>query len=625
MNRIAALLVLSVVLLISAFDGSRPDQEVGVLFGRVMDTSSGGSIAGANVVLEGTSLGAATRADGTYRLENVPAGTYTMVVSSVGFERERIEDVRVEAGAERRLDVRLKPSKVRLEEVVVQADAMSQAMHRAAVSVPAAGLPPNFNTEDYAHIQENEWQSAAAHPLSTFAVDVDGASYSNVRRFITGGDRPPIDAVRVEEMVNYFDYDYAEPEGDHPFSVVTEIAPAPWRPEHRLVHIGLQGRRMADDERPASNLVFLIDVSGSMASPVKLPLVKQAFNMLVDQLRPEDRVAIVVYAGASGLVLPSTPGNDRDRIRSAINDLQPGGYTAGAAGIQLAYETAQEYFIEGGNNRVILATDGDFNVGVSSNAELVRLIEEKREEGTFLTVLGFGMGNLKDDKMEALANHGNGSYYYIDSRLEAEKVLVRELGGTLYTIAKDVKVQVEFNPARVKGYRLIGYENRMLAAEDFADDRKDAGELGEGHTVTALYEVIPVGAETDVDVREPDELRYRKPTETQTAAGSNELMFVKLRYKAPDGDESMLIERPLVDGKRDAVSPDFQHAAAVAAFAMILRDSEHRGSATLDQVLALASDGLAYDPHGDRAGFVQLVHQYGRLTVEAEEAQASRE
>ncbi|NBC17333.1 MAG: DUF3520 domain-containing protein, partial [Bacteroidetes bacterium] len=403
--------------------------------------------------------------------------------------------------------------------------------------------------------------------------------------------------------------------------------PAPWNSAHQLVHIGLQGERLPESERPASNLVFLLDVSGSMDMPNKLPLLQKAFKLLTNELGEDDRVAIVVYAGAAGLALPSTPGSAKDSLRSAIEALRAGGSTAGSAGIRLAYQVAQEHFIEGGNNRVVLATDGDFNVGVSSDAELVRLIEEKREEGTFLTVLGFGSGNLKDNKMEKLANHGNGNYYYIDSELEAQKVLVRELGGTLYTIAKDVKIQVEFNPAHVYAYRLIGYENRMLQAEDFADDTKDAGELGAGHTVTALYEVIPVGAETDTEVRDAGDLKYQERDLTD-AAGSADLMTVKLRYKQPDGDTSQLIEQPLTKPEAPvdlaATTDDFRFAAAVAGFGMVLRDSEHRGTATPEQVLALAEDALGEDAEGYRAGFTDLVRAYQSLLSGGDTPSASR-
>ncbi len=467
---------------------------------------------------------------------------------------------------------------------------------------------PNFNTESYDRIVENPFLNAAGNPLSTFSIDVDRASYSNVRRFINRAQRPPADAVRIEELVNYFHYAYPEPSGEHPFSITTEVGAAPWNPVHRLMRIGLKGRSVDLEDLPPSNLVFLIDVSGSMQSPDKLPLLKSAFLMLMNELRAEDRVAIVAYAGAAGLVLPSTPGDRTADILTALDALEAGGSTAGGEGIRLAYEVARENHIAGGNNRVILATDGDFNVGVSSDGELVRVIEDKREQGTFLTVLGFGTGNLKDAKMEKLADHGNGNYAYIDNLLEARKVLVTEMGGTLLTIAKDVKIQVEFNPARVRAYRLLGYENRMMRAEDFDDDRKDAGELGAGHTVTALYEIIPVGVETGVMIRGVDSLRYQTAGGYRTAAESDELVFVKLRYKEPDGETSRRIDH-LVADRTDEPTRDFLFASAVAGFGMLLRDSEHSGSWTMADVLATARRSVGEDANGYRTEFVRLVEK----------------
>ena len=494
-----------------------------------------------------------------------------------------------------------------------------EALQYAAKQQLSEVVPPGYDAETYERIVENAFKRAEDHPLSTFSIDVDAASYSNVRRFIRQGWAPQKDAVRIEEMINYFVYDYPEPDGDHPFSITTEVGAAPWNPTHQLVHIGLQGRRLHGDEQPANNLVFLLDVSGSMSSGDKLPLLKKAFRMLVGELTERDRVAITVYAGAAGLVLPSTPGHQKDEILGALDRLEAGGSTAGAAGIRLAYEVARENFIEGGNNRVILATDGDFNVGVSNNADLIRMIEEKREEGTFLTVLGFGTGNLKDSRMEQIADHGNGNYYYIDGELEARKVLVTDLRGTLFTIAKDVKIQVEFNPAVVASYRLIGYENRLLADEDFDDDTKDAGELGAGHTVTALYEVVPVGAETATTARDRSDLKYQDNTLTETAHASGDLMTVKLRYKAPDGDTSRLIERVVKHEASDVQAFDnFYFSAAVAEFGMILRDSEHKGSATLDHVLALARDAQGYDREGYRAEFIRLVEDYREIVGEGE-------
>jgi Ca-activated chloride channel family protein len=480
-----------------------------------------------------------------------------------------------------------------------------------ATSADTTGSAPEFNTVEYAHIVENGFRDARATPLSTFAIDVDRASYANVRRFLEQGQMPPADAVRIEELVNYFEYDDPDPTGREPFAVRTEVADAPWNPRHRLVRIGIQGRRMEVRDMPPGNLVFLVDVSGSMDSPDKLPLVKAALTRLVDALRPEDRVGIVVYAGAAGVVLE--PTSSRRRIIDALDELQAGGSTAGGEGIRLAYRLARDAFVRGGNNRVILATDGDFNVGVTSEGELVRLIEQEREGGIFLTVLGFGTGNLADARMEQIADHGNGNYAYVDSEDEAEKVLVREMGGTLFTIAKDVKVQVEFNPAVVDSYRLIGYENRVMAAEDFNDDRKDAGELGAGHTVTALYEVVSVGASTGGGPR-VDPLRYQE-RRASSAPGSDELMTVKLRYKEPDGDESLLIERAVRDAGRrmDDASDDLRFAAAVAQWGMLLRGSEHAGRVSYDGVLELARGAVGRDQHGDRAGFVRLVQSSRRL------------
>jgi Ca-activated chloride channel family protein len=464
----------------------------------------------------------------------------------------------------------------------------------------------NFNTEGYDHIVENVFVAVASSPLSTFSIDVDRASYSNIRRFINNGQRPPVDAVRIEEMINYFTYDYPEPHAEDPFSINTEVTAAPWNPLHRLVRIGIQGQRVDTEDLPPSNLVFLIDVSGSMQSPNKLPLLKSSFRMLVNELRAEDRVALVVYAGAAGLVLESTPGDHKETLLEAIDALEAGGSTAGGAGIVLAYQVARDNYIDGGNNRVILATDGDFNVGASSDGEMVRLIEEKREQGTFLTVLGFGTGNIKDSKMEKLANHGNGNYAYIDNLLEARKVLVTEIGGTLLAIAKDVKIQVEFNPNTVQAYRLIGYENRLLANQDFNDDTKDAGELGAGHSVTALYEIIPVGVASPFEIANVDSLRYQAPGDLSATSSSDELMFVKLRYKAPDSDESVLLQQPLLE-RDEAASVDLQFAAAVAGFGMLLRDSEYCGEFSLNDVLELARESQGEDFGGYRAEFVKLV------------------
>ncbi|MBP7162730.1 MAG: VWA domain-containing protein [Candidatus Omnitrophica bacterium] len=467
---------------------------------------------------------------------------------------------------------------------------------------------PDFHTEEYDRIYENPFMTVTENPLSTFSIDVDTASYSNIRRFLTKRQFPPADAVRIEEMVNYFSYNYPLPQGDAPFAITIKGAACPWNTAHQLVGIGLQGKTYNSEELPPSNLVFLVDVSGSMEHPNKLPLLKSSLKMLVRQLGQDERVAIVVYAGAAGMVLDSTPGSHKGEILAALDRLQAGGSTAGGAGIQLAYEIARKNYIQGGNNRVILATDGDFNVGVSSNAELVRMIEEKRQDGIFLTVLGFGMGNYKDSKMEQLADKGNGNYYYIDTEKEAQKVLVHELGSTLFTIAKDVKIQVEFNPGQVKAYRLIGYENRILAKEDFNDDTKDAGELGAGHTVTALYEIVPAGSQESF--RGVDALVYQKTQSVDSA----DVMTVKLRYKEPDGNTSRLIQQAISTDEVAAVPEgDFQFAAAVAEFGLLLRDSRYKGQASYQQVLQQGREALGQDPYGYRQEFLDLVRQAEQL------------
>ena len=466
---------------------------------------------------------------------------------------------------------------------------------------------PGHNTEAYDHVVDNAFLDVVQNSLSTFSIDVDTASYSNVRRFLNLQTLPPKDAVRIEEMINYFDYDYAPPSGEDPFAAHIEAAGCPWAPEHRLVRVGLKGKVLAAEERPTTNLVFLLDVSGSMTPENKLPLLRQAMKLLANQLGEKDKVAIVVYAGASGLVLPSTGGDNRETILDAVDRLQAGGSTNGGEGIQLAYKTAIENFVKGGVNRVILATDDDFNVGVTNQGDLVRTIEEKAKTGVFLTVLGFGMGNVKDASLEKLADKGNGNYAYIDTLKEAQKVLVDQMQGTLVTIAKDVKIQVEFNPAQVKAYRLIGYENRMLAKEDFNDDTKDAGEIGAGHTVTALYELVPAGGAIATPGVDP--LKYQRTPVLADKAAGGELLTLKMRYKQPDGDVSKLLEFPVTDaGKPYAeASPDFKFASAVAGFGMLLRDSQYKGNVTYDAVLELAEEGKGADRNGFRSEFVDLV------------------
>ena len=472
-----------------------------------------------------------------------------------------------------------------------------------------------FDTAEYDHFDENPFLAAATNPLSTFSIDVDTASYANVRRMINAGTKPPKDSVRIEEMINYFAYDYPQPKGDEPFSINLEVAGCPWAPEHRLVRIGLKGREVAAEKRDASNLVFLLDVSGSMEPVDRLPLVKQAMRLLVDRLTQNDRVAIVVYAGGSGLVLPSTPGDRKEQILHALEDLEAGGSTNGAAGIELAYQIAAENFIKGGVNRVILATDGDFNIGTTSQGELVRLAEEKAKGGVFLTVLGVGDDNLKDSTMQKIADKANGNYAYLDSLEEARKVLVQQMNGTLVTIAKDVKVQVEFNPLHVSSYRLLGYEKRLLRKEDFNNDKVDAGEIGAGHTVTALYEVVPRGSTSDPLASAPpvDALKYASPDPraVTSAYPSPDLLTVKLRYKQPDGETSRLLERSLTDNgvAFDKASPDFRFAAAVAEFGMILRGSPHKGNATVAAVLERAKAAKGRDEFGYRAGFLELAQK----------------
>ncbi|MCF1421868.1 VWA domain-containing protein [Mangrovimonas futianensis] len=461
------------------------------------------------------------------------------------------------------------------------------------------------DNESYATIQENNFENVHSSPLSTFSIDVDKAAYSNIRRMINSGYVVEPNAVKIEEMVNYFSYDYPQPTGEHPFSINTEVVETPWNKDSKLIRIGLQGKTIENKNLPPSNLTFLIDVSGSMDSENKLPLLKQAFKLLVNQLREKDKVSIVVYAGAAGMVLEPTSGKFKSKIINALDRLEAGGSTAGGAGITLAYELAQKHFIKGGNNRVILATDGDFNVGASSDNDMKQLIEEKRKSGVFLSVLGFGYGNYKDSKLETLADKGNGNHAYIDNMQEAQKVFGKEFGGTLFTIAKDVKIQIEFNPAKIQAYRLIGYENRMLADEDFIDDTKDAGELGSGHTVTALYEVIPVGVSSKY-LRETPDLKYTKPTNVNA---SNELFTVKFRYKKPDENSST----EMVHVQRDELntpSVDMKFSAAVALAGMQLRHSKYTNDTSLEDVVALAKAGRGADRDGYRAEFIRLIQTY---------------
>ncbi len=600
--------------------GTAHAQQTGTITGVVTDAASRQTLESALVRLDGAESGTLTNTQGRYILAGVTAGEHTLTVTILGYEVQEVQ-VTVVAGQTTTANIEMTAGALRVQDVIVTGVARGVAKARTAYEY-AYRRP--YNTESYAEINENEFKTVGEAPLSTFSIDVDRASYANVRRFIQDGQRPPVDAVRIEEMINYFPYQWGDVAGEHPFAVTTEVTQAPWKREHRLVRIGLHAESIDTEDLPPGNLVFLLDVSGSMSSQDKLPLLKKAFALLVDQLREQDRVAIVVYAGAAGLVLPSTPGSEKDEILAALEKLRAGGSTAGGAGIKLAYDVARKYHMDGGNNRVILATDGDFNVGASSDDAMVKLIEKERESGTFLSVLGFGTGNLKDSKMEQIADHGNGNFAYIDGLLEARKVLVEEMGGTLLTLAKDVKLQVEFNPATVSGYRLIGYENRLLADEDFNDDTKDAGELGAGHTVTALYEVVPAGVAMPRPSVDPLRYQVQQPAENEAPPPSrfeDELMFVKVRYKDPDGDRSKLLQHAVMD-RAGTPSADLRFAAAVAGFGMLLRDSEHAGTFTLDDIVSLAEAGRGDDPRGYRGEFIRLVEasrDLKLLEMEAEE------
>lgn len=605
--------------------------------GKVSSAEDGSALPGVSVVIKGTGGGTQTNGTGEYSVQ-VPNDNAVLVFSFIGLATQ---EVVVRSSSV--IDIAMHADAVSLDEVVVTG---YREVHKKSFSVAISKRPSknsnnalqgkvsglqtnqsngflirgysnqaasNTSSEEYAFVKENGFLGALREPLSTFSIDVDAASYSNVRRFINNGQRPPSDAVRVEEMINYFRYDYAQPIDEHPFNIVTEISSAPWNEKHKLVSVGLQGKSIPTESLPASNLVFLIDVSGSMSDQNKLPLLKASFKMLVNELREQDYVSIVVYAGAAGLVLEPTSGAYKNKIIQAMDNLQAGGSTAGGAGISLAYKIAIDNFKTGGNNRVILATDGDFNVGPSDNKSMEQLIEEKRQHGVFLTVLGYGMGNYKDSKMETLADKGNGNYAYIDNLTEAKKVLVNEFGGTLFTIAKDVKLQVEFNPEKVKAYRLIGYENRMLASEDFNNDKKDAGDLGSGHTVTALYEIIPAGVESEF--YKIDELKYQKAEISKNETYASELLTVKFRYKKPDGIKSKLIVHPVLDNQvaLQNTSDNFRWAASVAAFGMLLRDSEYTNKYSYDKAIQLAEGARGKDAEGYRIEFINMAKAFGSI------------
>ncbi|WP_316816938.1 vWA domain-containing protein [Pedobacter nyackensis] len=607
------LLLPLVLLIFMGFQESHAS--VKVITGTVTDKTSGQPIPGVIVSTSGSKKYVTTNKDGKYNI-TVEDSSQQLHFSYIGYKTLTIKIKKSTV-----INVSLEQDIQTLNEVVTvgygiqKKMAITGALASATQGIRIRGVgnlnksyyPADQNTESYASIKENGFQNPFKNPLSTFSIDIDAASYSNVRRFINTGSLPPKDAVRVEEMINYFDYEYAQPKGSAPVNIVTEIADAPWNTKHKLVQIGLQGKKIPTDNLPASNLVFLIDVSGSMSGPNRLPLLVSSFKLLTDQLRPIDKVAIVVYAGTSGLVLPSTAGNDKTKIKDALNALNAGGSTAGGAGIELAYKVAGQNFIKGGNNRVILATDGDFNVGASSDKDMESLIEEKRKSGIFLTVLGYGMGNTKDSKMETLADKGNGNYAYIDNINEARKVLINEFGGTLFTIAKDVKLQVEFNPEKVQAYRLIGYENRLLEDRDFNDDKKDAGEMGAGHTATALYEVIPTGIKSSF-TGAVDDLKYQENKKPKTVSNSKEMLTVKLRYKDPDGSSSKLIKEAVTDRSAafESASNNFRFAASVAEFGMLLRQSDFKQQASFDHVIQTASRAMGTDREGYRSEFIKL-------------------
>ena len=595
--------------------------------GKVTD-ETGSTLPGVNISVKGKTKGTSCDLNGKYSIQ--VQSTDILIFSFVGYVSREIK-----IGKSDILNVKMKASVKELEEVVMYDSNMIQGrvagvsiskaeakMKIRGTSSPSATydksyMPTPFpsriaydlesNTEEYKSEKEIGFKATDKDPQTTFSIDVDRAAYTNVRRFIMqNGQLPPKDAVRIEEMINYFDYNYAQPKGKDPINIETEISDSPWNKGLKILHIGLQAKTIPTDNLPASNLVFLIDVSGSMDAQNKLPLVKTAFKLLTDQLREQDKVAIVVYAGAAGLVLPPTSGKDKNKIKDALENLSAGGSTAGGAGIELAYKTAMDNFVKGGNNRVILATDGDFNVGISSNEGLEKLVELKRKSGIFLSVLGFGMGNYKDSKMETLSDKGNGNYAYIDNLLEAEKVFVKEFGGTLFTVAKDVKLQLEFNPKYVKAYRLIGYENRALSNEDFKNDAKDAGEMGSGHTVTAIYEIIPAGVESTFL---PDKLKYQQFSNTIAGVNSNEVCSVKIRYKQPDSDKSVQLEELVMDSHTtlEKTSENFRFSVAVAEFGLLLRGSDFKGLANYEQVIELSKNAIGKDSEGYRAEFLKLV------------------
>lgn len=576
-----------------------------IITGTVTDADDGSPVPGVTVYVKNLKIKALTDSVGSYKI-TCPAGYSTIGFGLIGYISQEVKLKKSDV-----LNVELVPDHEGLNEIITtgsivrKSAAMNYERAPMMTSAPAHARMENYNTEDYSTIHENGFKLTSSDPLTTFSIDVDRAAYSNVRRFLNTGQRPPKDAVRIEEMINYFDYEKIEQVANQPFAIKTELTASPWNKENQLLHVMLQTPKLKTGNLPATNLVFLIDVSGSMGAANKLGLLKSAFTLLVNEMRPADRVAIVTYAGAAGLALPSTSGEEKEKIKAALEKLSSGGSTAGGQGIELAYKIAAENFIKNGNNRIILATDGDFNVGISSDAGLERLIEQKRETGIFLSTLGFGMGNYKDNKMETLADKGNGNYAYIDNMMEAKKVLVNEFGSTLFTVAKDVKIQMEFNPKYVQAYRLIGYENRLLNNEDFDNDKKDAGEIGSGHTVTALYELVPAGVKSSSLTASNLKYQETKPV----AANSKELLTLKVRYKEPTGSVSEKLEIPVKYAPvvLEKSSENLRFAAAVATFGMLLRDSEYKGNATYQQVVKLAEAAKGVDKEGYRAEFISLV------------------
>jgi len=579
---------------------------VAVVYGLISD-ETGAVLPGVTVTAVSTSTNetrnTTTDAGGRYQMQ-VPLGPLQLSAELMGFKK-LVMKTSTAAGRALEWSPPLGLA-AQTETIEVVGGSYKYRADRGRDGASWSRAAPEHNTESYAYRKDSDFRDVAAAPLSTFSIDVDRASYANVRRFLNGGGLPPADAVRIEEMLNYFPYEYAPPSDGRPFAAHVEIAPAPWKPEHRLVRIGLKAKEVARADRPAGNLVFLIDVSGSMTPANKLPLVQQALALLVDQLDERDRVGIVVYAGAAGMVLAPTTADRKEEIRQAIERLRAGGSTNGGEGIRLAYELAAQNLVPGGVNRVILATDGDFNVGLTDEGGLVRFVQEKATTGVFLSVFGFGMGNYKDQTLEALADKGDGNYAYIDTLLEARKAFVEELTSTLVTVAKDVKIQVDWNPAHVRSYRLIGYENRLLNDEDFNDDAKDAGEVGAGHQVTALYEIVPPKVPSPASRVDP--LVFSKPRQATAASKSGEVFRLKLRYKAPEGGPSQRLEWPIrQDDGAPEMSADFRFASAVAAFGMLLRGSPHAGQATPETVRGLAAGSLGPDRSGYRAEFLSLL------------------